>query len=67
MDNKPLQSEQIHLIESILKAVQLRTKNEIARIRQKDNLIMMKNAALSDAESKIKFLAEMSHEIRYDE
>lgn len=62
MDIEP---KQLDLAHSILEAVQSRTRNEIARLRQKDNLIMMKNAALRDAESKIKFLAEMSHEIRY--
>lgn len=64
MDDKPITSQQIDLIQHILSVVKTRTKNEIQGIRQKDNLIMMKNAALRDAESKIKFLAEMSHEIR---
>lgn len=65
MDEKQITPQQIDTIQHILSTVQTRTKNEIERIRQKDNLIMMKNAALRDAESKIKFLAEMSHEIRY--
>jgi signal transduction histidine kinase len=64
MNDKPLAEQQLDAIEKILQAVQLRTKNEIEKIRQRDNLIMMKNAALQDAEGKIKFLADMSHEIR---
>lgn len=64
MNDKPLTTQQIQLLQNILSAVQLRTKNEIQKIRQRDNLTMVKNAALQDAESKIKFLADMSHEIR---
>lgn len=65
MHDKPLSEQQSWLIEKILTTVRPRTKNEIEKIRQRDNLIMMKNAALQDAESKIKFLADMSHEIRF--
>lgn len=64
MHDKPMSVQQTQLVQSVLAAVQLRTRNEIEKIRQRDNLIMVKNAALQDAESKIKFLADMSHEIR---
>ncbi|CAO3608988.1 unnamed protein product [Mucor hiemalis] len=64
MHDKPMTTQQTQLLQKVLSAVQLRTKNEIEKIRQRDNLIMVKNAALQDAESKIKFLADMSHEIR---
>ncbi|KAI8984268.1 hypothetical protein BDF20DRAFT_833789 [Mycotypha africana] len=64
MDDRPMDASQIKLIKTILSAVELRTVNEIGRLRYRDNLIVAKNAALQDAESKIKFLADMSHEIR---
>ncbi|KAI9360953.1 hypothetical protein BD770DRAFT_31145 [Pilaira anomala] len=64
MNDTPMREDQINNIQKLLNAVQLRTRNEIAKIRKRDNLIMIKNAALQDAESKIKFLADMSHEIR---
>lgn len=64
MHDKPMSAQQTQLVQRVLAAVQLRTRNEIEKIRQRDNLIMVKNAALQDAESKIKFLADMSHEIR---
>ncbi len=64
MNDKPLNEKDILLLQRLLCSVQLRVKNEIEKIRQRDNLTMIKNAALQDAESKIKFLADMSHEIR---
>lgn len=64
MHNKPMDRATIDLVQSILNAVKQRTKNEIERTRQRYHLIMVKNAALEDAQSKIKFLADMSHEIR---
>lgn len=65
MNDEPMKQDQIETIQNLLFAVQKRTANEIEKIRQRDNLVMIKNAALQDAESKIKFLADMSHEIRY--
>ncbi|KAG2198293.1 hypothetical protein INT47_003006 [Mucor saturninus] len=64
MNDKPMKQDQIETIQNLLFAVQQRATNEIEKIRQRDNLVMIKNAALQDAESKIKFLADMSHEIR---
>lgn len=64
MHHQPLDKQQVDFIMSILKAVQKRVTNEVQRLRQRDNLIMIKNAALQDAENKIRFLADMSHEIR---
>ncbi|GAA5806111.1 hypothetical protein HPULCUR_011639 [Helicostylum pulchrum] len=64
MDNKPMTDQQTKDIHNLLFAVEMRTRNEIEKIRHRDNLIMIKNAALEDAEGKIKFLADMSHEIR---
>lgn len=65
MHDKPLEKQQLDHIACILKAVQRRVTNEISRLRQRDNLIVIKNAALQDAEYKLRFLADMSHEIRY--
>ncbi|CEG64013.1 Putative Atypical/HISK protein kinase [Rhizopus microsporus] len=64
MHDKPLEKQQLDHIACILKAVQRRVTNEISRLRQRDNLIVIKNAALQDAEYKLRFLADMSHEIR---
>lgn len=64
MNDKPMTDLQIKDVHNLLFAVELRTRNEIEKIRHRDNLIMIKNAALEDAEGKIKFLADMSHEIR---
>lgn len=65
MDEKLLNPTQLDSIQQILLAVKTRTKNEIERTRQREQLVMVKNAAIKDAQGKIKFLADMSHEIRY--
>ncbi|KAI8637587.1 hypothetical protein BD408DRAFT_447507 [Parasitella parasitica] len=64
MNDSPLSATQLDNIQKILLAVKTRTKNEIERTRQREQLVMVKNAAIKDAQSKIKFLADMSHEIR---
>ncbi|KAI8997243.1 hypothetical protein BDB01DRAFT_26550 [Pilobolus umbonatus] len=64
MNDTPLEKDKIDFILTILSKVKLRTTREIERLRQRDNLMIVKNAALQDAENKIKFLADMSHEIR---
>lgn len=64
MDDKPLDSAQLDRLQHILSAVKTRVRNEIERTRQREQLIMVKNAAIKDAQGKIKFLADMSHEIR---
>lgn len=65
MDDKPLTPAQLDCIQQILLAVKTRVRNEIERTRQREQLVMVKNAAIKDAQGKIKFLADMSHEIRY--
>ncbi|KAL9556777.1 hypothetical protein PS6_002171 [Mucor atramentarius] len=64
MDDKPLTPAQLDCIQQILLAVKTRVRNEIERTRQREQLVMVKNAAIKDAQGKIKFLADMSHEIR---
>ncbi|CEP18262.1 hypothetical protein [Parasitella parasitica] len=64
MDDRPLTAAQLDIIQKVLSAVKARTKNEIERARQREQLVMVKNAAIKDAQGKIKFLADMSHEIR---
>lgn len=65
MDDKPLNPAQLNRIQQVLLAVKTRVRNEIERTRQREQLVMVKNAAIKDAQGKIKFLADMSHEIRY--
>ncbi|KAG2237005.1 hypothetical protein INT48_001772 [Thamnidium elegans] len=50
MNDKPMTEQQIKDIQNLLLAVEIRTRNEIEKIRHRDNLIMIKNAALEDAE-----------------
>ncbi|KAL9540059.1 hypothetical protein MBANPS3_009900 [Mucor bainieri] len=64
MDDKPLNPAQLDSVQQILLAVKTRVRNEIERTRQREQLVMVKNAAIKDAQGKIKFLADMSHEIR---
>lgn len=66
MHNTPLDKGQVESITTILKSVEKRVTNEVQRLRQRDNLVMIKNSALQDAENKIRFLADMSHEIRQE-
>jgi hypothetical protein len=48
----------------LIKSVATRTMRELSGIRDSERLTKAKNDATQDAESKIKFLADMSHEIR---
>ncbi|KAG1470440.1 hypothetical protein G6F56_002685 [Rhizopus delemar] len=59
MHNTPLDKGQVESITTILKSVEKRVTNEVQRLRQRDNLVMIKNSALQDAENKIRFLADM--------
>ena len=64
MDPKPMDTKAMRYIESLLKAVQPRLARELGRVIHEEKLTRAKNAAKMDAENKIKFLADMSHEIR---
>lgn len=49
----------------IVDALKPRTMRELDQLCEKERLMKAKDEARLDAESKIKFLADMSHEIRY--
>ena len=64
MDPKPMDKKSIRYVEALLKAVQPRLGRELGRVIHEERRTKAKNAAKMDAENKIKFLADMSHEIR---
>lgn len=64
LHDQPISSQEAHQIARLLDAVKLRTGRELERIREEDRLLYTREAAKQDAENKIKFLADMSHEIR---
>lgn len=64
LHDQPISSQEAHQITKLLDAVKLRTGRELERIREEDRLLYTREAAKQDAENKIKFLADMSHEIR---
>lgn len=64
LDDKPMQSDRLELALHLLQGTAVRTARELERVREDERLITAKNAAKMDAENKIKFLADMSHEIR---
>lgn len=64
LDNKPMDPAMLQKAQQLLLAVQQRTSCELERMVHEECLVRAKNAAKMDAESKIKFLADMSHEIR---
>lgn len=64
LHDQPISSQEAHQIIKLLDAVKLRTGRELERIREEDRLLYTREAAKQDAENKIKFLADMSHEIR---
>lgn len=64
LHDKPISSQDAHHILKLLEAVKLRAGRELERIREEERLMSTREAAKQDAENKIKFLADMSHEIR---
>jgi signal transduction histidine kinase len=64
LHDKPISSQDAHHTLKLLEAVQLRAGRELKRMREEERLISTREAAKQDAENKIKFLADMSHEIR---
>ncbi|KAF7724036.1 hypothetical protein EC973_001443 [Apophysomyces ossiformis] len=64
MTDKPVDSAKLLFITDLLESVKLRTMRELQRVREEERLMKAKNDAIQDAENKIKFLADMSHEIR---
>lgn len=49
---------------NILNTVQLRCINELNQLQRHEKVTIARNIAVIDAENKLKFLADMSHEIR---
>ncbi|KAG0180650.1 hypothetical protein DFQ28_001075 [Apophysomyces sp. BC1034] len=65
MTEKPVDTTKLLFIRKLLESVKLRTVRELQRVREEERLVKAKNDAIQDAENKIKFLADMSHEIRH--
>lgn len=64
MDNTTIDQARLNIIHSIFNTVHDRCINELNQIQQNEQLISARNLAVLDAENKLKFLADMSHEIR---
>jgi hypothetical protein len=64
LHDKPISSHDAHRTLQLLESVKLRCGRELERIREEEQLLWAREAAKQDAENKIKFLADMSHEIR---
>lgn len=52
-------------LENILYTIEKRCVNEMNQLRKEEQLMVARDIAVLDAENKLKFLADMSHEIRY--
>lgn len=52
-------------VENILYTIEKRCVNEMNQLRKEEQLMIARDIAVLDAENKLKFLADMSHEIRY--
>lgn len=65
LDKQPsMDPARLDTITTILNAVHDRCVNEINQIGERERLISARDLASLDAENKLKFLADMSHEIR---
>lgn len=64
MDNTTIDQARLNIIHSIFNTVHDRCINELNQIQQNEQLVSARNLAVLDAENKLKFLADMSHEIR---
>lgn len=64
LDNKTIDPARLDIITIILNAVHDRCVNEINQLGEREQLISARDLASLDAENKLKFLADMSHEIR---
>lgn len=62
MNHQPMNTP---LISIILNTIHDRCINELNQLSSQEQLIAARDLALVDAENKLKFLADMSHEIRY--
>lgn len=59
-----MDSRKVGIISNILETVQTRCINELNQLQNQEQLISARDLAVLDAENKLKFLADMSHEIR---
>lgn len=64
LDNKIIDPTRLATITTLLDAVHDRCINEINQIQEHEQIIGARDLASLDAENKLKFLADMSHEIR---
>lgn len=64
LDNKMIDPARLNIITTILNTVHDRCVNEVNQIQEHEHLISARDLASLDAENKLKFLADMSHEIR---
>jgi signal transduction histidine kinase len=64
-DNTVIDTPRENTIKIILEAVHTRCINELIQLQRQEQLIIARDLAILDAENKLKFLADMSHEIRY--
>jgi hypothetical protein len=64
LNKQVMDISQLDLTTTLLKTVQRRVINELKQLGKADQLIFTRDLALLDAENKLKFLADMSHEIR---
>jgi signal transduction histidine kinase len=59
-----MDDEKLSIISNILDTVNTRCVNELNQIQSQEQLISARDLAVLDAENKLRFLADMSHEIR---
>lgn len=64
-DNTIIDTPRENMIKVVLEAVHTRCINELMELQRQEQLIIARDIAILDAENKLKFLADMSHEIRY--
>lgn len=63
-DHAAMDNQKLSIISDMLDTVQARCINELNQLQNQEQLITARDLAVLDAENKLKFLADMSHEIR---
>lgn len=63
-DHATMDNRKLGIISNILDSVHTRCINELNQLQRREQLISARDLAVLDAENKLKFLADMSHEIR---
>ena len=64
MNDTPVDTTRINTIHTLFHAIHDRCVNELNQFQAHEKLIIARDLATLDAENKLKFLADMSHEIR---